>query len=75
MRHVPIGLFVLAGSCGLFAYWGMFTAGGSHVFDEMDGMIPFLVGLAAIPLLLGAGICWWFVRPSKRAQSTSDAQP
>jgi 4-hydroxybenzoate polyprenyltransferase len=75
MRYTPLCLLVLAAVCGLFAYWGMFTTNGSHVFDEMSGMIPFFVGLAGVPLLLGAGICWWFVRRSEQARSTSDAKP
>lgn len=52
MRRVPRVLstlfLALAAILGAFGYWGLFTEGGRHAFDEMDGMFPFFAGILAI---------------------------
>jgi hypothetical protein len=73
MRLVSVCLLILAIACGAFAYWGIFTPSGARAFDEMDGMIPFFVGLASGPLILAAAICWWLARRARIVDERADS--
>ena len=61
-RNVAVTLLLIASGCGLFAYWGMFTAAGAVHFDEMAGMIPFFIGVAGGLLFLAAAGTWLVAR-------------
>lgn len=46
-------LLIFAGvMCLAFAYWGLETPWGRTHFDEMDGMIPFFVGIGGLVILI-----------------------
>ena len=71
MLRLAVGLLVAALGCGIFAYWGLFTTAGANAFDEMSGMIPFMVGLSCAPLLAASAAAWWVGRSRKRRENVS----
>jgi hypothetical protein len=70
MKLVSIVLLVLAGALEVFAYWGLFTASGMRVFDEMAGLFPFFAGLAGAGLALCGALLWWIARRRARRRSS-----
>jgi hypothetical protein len=50
----------------IFCYWGLFTAGGMHAYDEMDGYIPFFAGVLATILAVMAVLGWWLGGRARR---------
>jgi len=44
---------------GVFSWWGLFTSSGGRVFDEMDGMYPFLAGCVSALIAVAAIVMFW----------------
>ena len=68
MRRASQVFVGLAIWCALFGAWGAFTTSGAHIFDEMDGMVPFFIGLTSGPLFICGAITWWLERRSRKSK-------
>ena len=62
MNTLAFILIIVAAVLGVFAWWGLATAGGRRQFDEMAGMIPFFAGVAAGVIGLAAMVVWAIAR-------------
>lgn len=57
MSRLPLVLAVVGLALIAFGWWGLHTAAGQDVFDEMAGIIPLLTQLlGGVLLVLGVGI-------------------
>ena len=52
MKVTAIIIFVLGILSVAYGYWGVFSAAGSRMYDEMDGLIPFAFLIIGIVLLI-----------------------
>ena len=52
MKVTAIIIFVPGILSVAYGYWGVFSAAGSRMYDEMDGLIPFAVLIIGIVLLI-----------------------
>jgi hypothetical protein len=59
MRQIALGLLLTAGALEAFCYWGLFTTGGRHRFDEMSGMIPFFAGVLGCISAVAAAVVYF----------------
>jgi heme/copper-type cytochrome/quinol oxidase subunit 2 len=58
-----------------FGYWGLMTEAGRVSFDEMDGMIPFAVGIAGIAIVVVAACFAAFMSFTGRTRRGSVERP
>lgn len=63
MAHVFLALALVRET---FAWWGLGTASGSQVFDEMDGLIPFFAAVLGVPFAMGGAVFWLLARRRAR---------
>ena len=54
MKAISRILFVTAVACMVYGYWGAFTEAGNKNYDEMNGMIPFIILVAGSILFIVA---------------------
>jgi hypothetical protein len=59
MRRWATILAILAVASEAFAYWGLNTVAGRHMFDEMAGMIPLAAACLGLLLVGMALLLWW----------------
>jgi heme/copper-type cytochrome/quinol oxidase subunit 2 len=66
LKIIQILLAVIGIFCLAYAYWGLETTAGQTRYEEMDGFIPFFIGIGGATLLVIAVCLVLFTRWKRR---------